>query len=491
MLDPTLLRAILARPQDDAPRRALADHLGAQRDTDRAEFIRVQLELAGLRPNDPRRVALELVQSRLLARHRLGWLGELPKLPGVGWSKFERGLIGSAVVQAGKAGPLDACLETIMAAAPVHKLWIRGAAPADAQALAASPALARLTELDIADPRINAQSAAFLLASPHLVDLREWSGHPGQFGEIPIDRWLTELPFRRLEALRINAEVSERGAVPPGVRALDDSAARALADWAGLAGLLALDLSQNRIGDAGAEALARSTHVGKLEFLALGRNQIGDAGLAAFGQGTFPQLIELRLDHNRISTPGLSEFARTARLKHLTTLHLGHNAIEDEGLAALARAEGLPLLTRVVLSGNALCLAEPDVFPTNGVKSKAKRLTWTSLDLADNAIRPRGARALASWTGSEGLVELSLAENPLADEGAEVLAASPKLHGLVRLDLGGCTICDAGAKALAASPHLAGLHKLDLSFNVVTPQGQLDLAERFGERVVLSSVDLD
>jgi uncharacterized protein (TIGR02996 family) len=66
-------------PQDDAPRLVLADWLEDSGDPDRASFVRLQCQIAGLcRPEDQGRSgpALEATQ-RLLARHGGGWLGPL------------------------------------------------------------------------------------------------------------------------------------------------------------------------------------------------------------------------------------------------------------------------------------------------------------------------------------------------------------------------------------------------------------------------------
>ena len=56
-MDPALLAAVLADPDDDAPRLVLADWLEENGFTERAEFIRVQIELARMEGDDPRRPA--------------------------------------------------------------------------------------------------------------------------------------------------------------------------------------------------------------------------------------------------------------------------------------------------------------------------------------------------------------------------------------------------------------------------------------------------
>jgi uncharacterized protein (TIGR02996 family) len=69
-----LYRAILAAPDDDAPRLVWADWLEENGDPDRAEFVRLQCEWAALDPGDPRRAELGERSGDLLLRSRSRWL---------------------------------------------------------------------------------------------------------------------------------------------------------------------------------------------------------------------------------------------------------------------------------------------------------------------------------------------------------------------------------------------------------------------------------
>jgi uncharacterized protein (TIGR02996 family) len=64
-----LLHAVCAEPGDDVPRLAYADYLDENGQADRAEFIRVQVELARLPGHDPRRLGLGLREAALLRQH--------------------------------------------------------------------------------------------------------------------------------------------------------------------------------------------------------------------------------------------------------------------------------------------------------------------------------------------------------------------------------------------------------------------------------------
>lgn len=74
-----LLRAILADPEDNAPRLALAARL-TERGDPRGEFIRLQCALARRAKHDPRRPGLETRERGLLADHGHAWLGPLADL---------------------------------------------------------------------------------------------------------------------------------------------------------------------------------------------------------------------------------------------------------------------------------------------------------------------------------------------------------------------------------------------------------------------------
>jgi uncharacterized protein (TIGR02996 family) len=96
--DDAFLQAILESPDDDTPRLVYADYLEEHGDPDRAEFIHVQVALAALPPDDPRRKQLGDRERRLLEGHQQEWLGPLrPSLSG--WA-FRRGLLDAITVPA-------------------------------------------------------------------------------------------------------------------------------------------------------------------------------------------------------------------------------------------------------------------------------------------------------------------------------------------------------------------------------------------------------
>jgi uncharacterized protein (TIGR02996 family) len=84
-----------ARPQDDAPRRVLADGLEDHGDAGRAAFLRIQCRLGrGTGPPLDQAEWIELQEraDRLVARHGGSWLGPL-WLQGYGAGDWHRGLL--------------------------------------------------------------------------------------------------------------------------------------------------------------------------------------------------------------------------------------------------------------------------------------------------------------------------------------------------------------------------------------------------------------
>src|SRR5689334_8020900 len=70
------LAEICANPDDDAPRLVYADWLDEHGDAERAEFIRLQCQLART-PRHPRLQELRRREKQLLAEHEADWLGPL------------------------------------------------------------------------------------------------------------------------------------------------------------------------------------------------------------------------------------------------------------------------------------------------------------------------------------------------------------------------------------------------------------------------------
>lgn len=239
--DDALYRNICDHPDDDAPRLIYADWLEEHGDRARAEFIRVQLELAQIKypyRNPNRWNGLAGRQNSLLLEHKRQWLGPLAELP-FKW-EFQRGFPATIIVD--DLAWLRTHADAALALAPVCRVWFRDTpeiqhylddhnwfvepriddldlscitrfqeidasnhhmgddvltlivqalggnirwlslantaiTQAGAAAISAAPQLANLRELNISGNKIGTGGARQLLESPHLKSLQELHAH--------------------------------------------------------------------------------------------------------------------------------------------------------------------------------------------------------------------------------------------------------------------------------------------------------------------------
>jgi uncharacterized protein (TIGR02996 family) len=420
--DATFLPRVIAAPDDDGPRLAYSDWLEERGESDRADLIRVQCELARL-PYDNDRVSdLRASEYRLLSRNLASWSA------GYRHARFRRGFIERLedcepdefagpglfdrhpIVDVEIDSPEHPGWGHLVADCPhlarVETLRLRGGMShstdfSDLLTILRSPHLTRLTALDVGGHRYGDESLFRLLG-------RAGRTLPGFADDGP------PLSLGQLRRLSLN----EMGLTDRGVRALVESP---------LAGMLThLDLSGNGgLSDTGAEI----THEGirslidsplwpRLEELNLGGMYSGDAGALMLLLGALPR--------SRIRKLGL------------------HGALSPE-------ARQLDL-----------------------VEALASAASWgsvDSLDLSDSLAPGEGVRILTECPQLAGLRYLNLSGRSLGDEDASRLAACPHLAGLTALLLGNYAITDAGLTALAESPYLGRLVYLDVDHSQVQDAG--------------------
>lgn len=164
---PALLAAVLAHPDDDTPRLIYADWLEENGCPERAEFIRIQIELAR-RPN----LTLQARESALLAAHAERWLAPLrtPDGPlfGEAHGVFRRGFVETVWMTAGRflerAGVL-------FAQTPVRELRVTRTSLEHFIRLIGSDGLLRLATLDLSDRKLGDEAVSLLAGSPQVRNL--------------------------------------------------------------------------------------------------------------------------------------------------------------------------------------------------------------------------------------------------------------------------------------------------------------------------------
>jgi uncharacterized protein (TIGR02996 family) len=318
------LQAIIANPDDDAPRLIYADWLDEHGQSERAEFIRAQIELA--RPPAPRtrtrRRELERRVKALWKRHGADWArergGGSDRLP-----DWERGFC----AQYGTADftTLAAELPRRLAEAPIRHVALWRTTREDVSQLVSLPLLSGLHSLTLFAAGLNWNDALLL----HDDDVR----------------LLTECPYlARLEAL----DLTQHRIGPEGLHHIAHATA--------LPALRDLALYGNRCGDDALLVIARSPLAARLRKLHTSASR--DAPLTAAGARVlattpaFRHLRVLNLDNTDIGDAGAKRLADAAHLAGLTELWLHSCEIHDAGVRAIAASPHLADLEVLDLSSN-------------------------------------------------------------------------------------------------------------------------------------------
>jgi uncharacterized protein (TIGR02996 family) len=448
MMHHTLIQDIIADPEDDAPRLAYADWLQEHGQPDRAQFIRIQCELARRSEYSPDRRALELQEDRLLAHHRDEWLAPLRNIledDGL-WPpcRFRRGFVETIRITATR---LLENAHFIFNTHPVRKATLLRAG-AELTGLAACDYLNRLSALRIA---IGGKDDPYTI-----VDLKTFLG---------------SAPLRGLRSF--------------GLRAIGGGPLKALLRSELIEQLTCLDLSGTRLTDRGMEVLSRSPELRAISSLVVHNNPFKIRGVRALASCPYlASLTSLAIGFTYIGEECGEALAASPFLSRLTELYLSETNIGDVGLSALAASTNTELVTKLWLDANRITAI--------GVKALANSPHFEQLDelvLYSNNIRDDGAHSLARSESLTRLNYLCLGNSAITDDGARAIAESPALASLKRLDLWSTgsplsnAIGDAGALALAASPYLAGLVCLKLQGNPIGSRGEQALRACFGDRV--------
>ena len=323
-----LLAACKAQPEEDAPRLVLADCLEEHGQPERAEHIRLQLQLARLpdwelTPAEVEHRIEELVhrERELEERHSGAWIGALADL--LKCRYFQRGLLAGRLREFPPEGDPLAGLAAVAAWPWLEYLQVADRLVAqDVARLANSPHLADLSALELLDNGLDDEGAATLAASPYLANLTSLSLWNNRIG---------------------------------------DTGARALAASPYLARLTSLSLTYIPIGAEGAAALAASPHLANLALLKLESSRIGAEGARALAASPhLARLVELDLRHNDIGDKGARALAASPHLANLRSLDLGYNGIGRPGIKALVASPHLANLHSLTLAGNGILGRDPD-----------------------------------------------------------------------------------------------------------------------------------
>jgi uncharacterized protein (TIGR02996 family) len=338
------LQAICEHPDDDTHRLIFADWLedrGDNASRDRAEFIRLQMELCDPTIAEGNRAVLQSRGQQLLARYEQEWVRtDLRGL--VAGGRFRRGFVEEVTLT---AAAFVKQASRLLDLAPIRTVHLRAAAnhvkplsqlpglqrlsglglrnnllqDSHLHHLVASPYLNRLTWLDLGNNEIRWEAMGNLripnLPLLHTLNLALNCVHPTCFYS------LNKLPALRCLDLDRNylgiatIEILCHGAPLPyeslglGGNWLTAHAARCLANWDNSRSLRTLRLDWNPLGDEGIQELVHSPYFDNLQELDLSHTDAGEVGLRAIHDSPLSKQLRrltlLGLPRSGRTTPGI------------------------------------------------------------------------------------------------------------------------------------------------------------------------------------------
>jgi uncharacterized protein (TIGR02996 family) len=282
----SLFQAILDDPDDDAVRLVYADYLEEHGEPQRADFIRVQIELALLPEGDPRRGDLEARERALLKEHEGEWvapLGEWAHFP-----EFHRGFVWGVMLD---APDFMERAEELFRTTPLRHARL-SVDSKTMPALVASPWLARLTSLSFESCDLSYGDIGKLASSPYLTNL------------VTLDLYQNQTRSQGLRALADSPYLSKLCHLRLGWNGVGSAGLQALAKSLLLGHLTHISFFYNRIDGRGAAALAASPYAVSLTHVDFRGNYIDNAGGRALAESPYlTNLVWMDLHKNRVTEP--------------------------------------------------------------------------------------------------------------------------------------------------------------------------------------------
>lgn len=328
------LERVRRLPHEDGPRLVYADYLDRRGDP-RGEFIRVQVALAKLPADDPRRPELAQREYRLLKAHGPEWGGPLRGL--AAGLEFRRGFVEVINVEARR---FLAGADGLFALTPLRHVRLLDVG-SSLRRLASFEPLSRLAGLTLYAQHLGEGLAAAVAGCAHLAGLRVLEVGRNRLGDAGCEMLAASPHLARLEHLDLSDNQ------------VGDVGARALAGWAAAPRLTRLELSRNELTRAGLASLARSPRL-RLSRLGVSHNRLSAAGGSPGGSPAPARLRRLDLRGNALRGGDLDALLSLPELAELSDLDLGHNLLGDGGAGLLAASPAAAGLERLFLNGNQL-----------------------------------------------------------------------------------------------------------------------------------------
>jgi uncharacterized protein (TIGR02996 family) len=456
-----LLQAVCDNPEDDDVRLVYADWLDDTGDAEnqaRAEFIRLQVELARMAGPDETveaaecRVDLELRTSELLhEKNRFStWACPLRVVEGpalaMKLAPFAPGTFVRGFMNFAMAEPAEflAAGESLFDISPVHGLYtsVSGACMVNesAQQFLQASWLKRIRRIEV---NVAGEAAEQFFTADSLSELEELSLRSG--GLSPPGTPVLSPALRRLRSLKLDGGFLRH---PESVIRLAELLPDAhLTHW--------IAICHPQAKAEVMQALQNLPQFRTLKSLVLAPSPYHEQPL---GRATIVSL------------------SRAPCWNSLRTLRLG--GLSDEEAIALAQAPPAPNLRELHVSH------EMSIRGVTALAESPLLRSITDLDMGcGSGIGDDGAEALAKSTMLPRLFSLSLPVARIGPKGLKCLAGAAWAGNIVRLDLRDNALRQAGVDILANPACFPRLRRLELQRVVRTRKLQARLTERFGQRV--------
>jgi uncharacterized protein (TIGR02996 family) len=467
----SFLLAIAEHPDDDMPRLVYADWLEDHGDPERAEFIRVQVELARGVEDATKRANLEEREQELRKLHKYRWID-----PHYGNSAlidvdmyFERGFITDFEPKPEMLNSPHFGTE-LRQYFPIDTLHLPPINEKIASVLAEASELRYIQQIIIyndysreATPD-DAKALQILLKSPHLANLKGFFCRRLGLSEAEYLALASSLSFSSVRKFRIYDE---------------NITARAIAGFvAHFPNLQIFSLAQlNGLDPEEFGQIARSMTSESLQKLSLTETLLSSQAIRAFfATDRFPNLKELDLSNCSIDASSMGVLMENICSSSVTRINLGNNPISDQGARSLASWPGLSSVTHLELYN---CDIGSD--GCRAILQSPHLGKLTHLYLSSNEIADDGIEALGSDQFSH-LQSLTLDDNLLTNAGIITIASSPYMGKLEELHFTGRDINEVDEKGfeyLITSPYLSALQCILASTVIVSFATILRAIERF------------
>jgi uncharacterized protein (TIGR02996 family) len=528
-----LRKAIVAAPDEDAPRLVYADWLDENRPdprptpargpSARAEFIRVQCRLAAGAfhdPDYPELLEREQDLAAWLATHEPDELARPPALTDVEhlelgeWGDWRRGFVESLgfdeyhdTAEATLAALIPA-LQTAFAHSPARTLRLEDATAEEVALLVRHPLFGQLRglQLDYCTDGEGTEAVVALAQSRWTSRLRRL------FLDFPIKRVeLASLARSRylsaLESLTIDypalgaAEIRALGRAKwlRNLRRLqvwieNGLALEALADLPVMPRLECLTLQVASPSSFGPAAKVRrfvaSRSFPNLAYLNLAGCHLPPDKLALLAEGRWP-LRHLVLTGNEVRRQGCEAIVAAPFAATLRVLELRDCEIAASGVQVLAAAESLAGLRHLDLSENPIGAGGLLAIAASPTLSGLRALGLRRINTPRGPVTAHAVTRFLTTLTMPHLRHLQLSGLPVGVRGARVLADRPTFGQLTRLGLERCCLGAAAVEALAQSRVLTNLVVLDLSWNRAGAAARLLTRRRVFPRLAACSLEFN